>query len=96
MLATKAIYHTTHQSQYIVNIDKDILKLVFLKNSFYQFLNGPVHEIGLVTDVSKRCPKYSSGRKGPYDYEAFFLVNKSLRACISHDPGWNFTLWGSF
>ena len=38
----------------------------------------------------------SSGRKTMYDYEVIFLVNQSLRACISHDPGWNMTLLGSF
>ena len=39
---------------------------------------------------------YSSGRKTPYPYEAIFLVNKSLRACIFHYPGLNFTILGLF
>ena len=43
------------------------------------------------------CPiacsiSYSSGRKGSYDFEAFFFVNESLRAGISHDSGWSFSL----
>ena len=39
---------------------------------------------------------YCKDRKVLYPYEAIFLVTKSLRVWISYDPGWDFTLWGSF
>ena len=39
---------------------------------------------------------YSRVRNSLDSEVAIYLVNKSLRVWISYDPGWNFTLWGSF
>ena len=53
---------------------QDILSVLFV-----------VHE----PHCSKRSnmSPYSSGRKTTYFYEKNYLVNESLRACISDDPG---------
>ena len=45
----------------------------------------------------KKNPLWYSKVRNSLDSEvAIYLVNKSLRVWLSHDPGWNFMLWGSF
>ena len=59
-------------------------------------LLGDVDYIGLKHKRITGKALNTSGRKTPYLYEAIFLANQSLRVWISYDPGWNFTLSGSF